>query len=78
MDELGGVSQWRAIAAGGLAGISAALVTYPFEVVETRQIAQNGRERTYRGILHTLSRVYQSEGFLALYRGFSLTILGKL
>ena len=41
MDELGYISQWRAIFAGGLAGMTAALATYPLEVAETRLIAQN-------------------------------------
>ncbi|KAK0140122.1 Solute carrier family 25 member 43 [Merluccius polli] len=76
MDELGYVSQWRAIFAGGIAGIAAALVTYPLEVAETRLIVQNCREPTYMGVLHTLGNVYRSEGLLALYRGFSLTVLG--
>ncbi|KAL7885891.1 hypothetical protein AOLI_G00061860 [Acnodon oligacanthus] len=78
MDDLGRISQWRAILAGGLAGIAAALITYPLEVVETRLIAQNCRESTYRGLLHSLSMVHRNEGFLALYRGFSLTILGAV
>lgn len=75
-DELGDISQWRAIVAGGLAGISAALATYPLEVVETRLIAQNCKEPTYRGLLHSLSSMYRHEGLQALYRGFSLTVLG--
>lgn len=78
MDELGFISQWRATLAGGLAGIAAALATYPLEVVETRLIAQNCREPTYIGVFHTLSKVYRSEGLQALYRGFSLTVLGVL
>ncbi|KAM9794928.1 solute carrier family 25 member 43 [Neosynchiropus ocellatus] len=76
MDELGFVSQWRATFAGGLAGVAAALVTYPLEVAETRLIAQNCKEPTYLGVLHTLSNIQRSEGLAALYRGFSLTVLG--
>ncbi len=76
VDELGDISQWRATVAGGLAGISAALATCPLEVVETRLIAQNGQEPTYRGLLHSLSTIYRNEGLQALYRGFSLTVLG--
>lgn len=76
MDEVGFISQWRAILAGGLAGIAAALVTYPLEVAETRLIVQNCREPTYIGIVHTLSKIYSTEGLFALYRGFSLTMLG--
>eukprot|EP00064_Thunnus_orientalis_P022287 superscaffoldBa00007390_g22479 len=76
MDELGFISQWRAIFAGGLAGVAAALVTYPLEVAETRLIVQNCREPTYVGVVHTLSKISRNEGLLALYRGFSLTVLG--
>lgn len=76
MDELGYISQWRAIFAGGLAGVAAALVTYPLEVVETRLIVQNCRQPTYIGVVHTLSKIYRAEGLQALYRGFSLTVVG--
>lgn len=76
MDEVGFISQWRAIFAGGLAGVAAALVTYPLEVVETRLIVQNCRQPTYIGVAHALSKIYRTEGLLALYRGFSLTVLG--
>lgn len=76
MDEVGFISQWRAIFAGGLAGVTAALVTYPLEVAETRLIVQNCRQPTYIGVVHTLSKIYRTEGLLALYRGFSLTVLG--
>uniref|UniRef100_A0A3B3VSC1 Solute carrier family 25 member 43 n=1 Tax=Poecilia latipinna TaxID=48699 RepID=A0A3B3VSC1_9TELE len=76
MDELGFISQWRAILAGGLAGVAAALLTYPLEVAETRLIVQNCRQRTYIGAAHTISKIYRNEGLPALYRGFSLTVLG--
>uniref|UniRef100_A0AAV2MKL7 Solute carrier family 25 member 43 n=1 Tax=Knipowitschia caucasica TaxID=637954 RepID=A0AAV2MKL7_KNICA len=76
MDEAGFITQWQALFAGGLAGVAAALTTYPLEVAETRLIAQNSREPTYFGILHTISKIYRNEGLLSLYRGFSLTVLG--
>ncbi|XP_072293435.1 solute carrier family 25 member 43 [Eucyclogobius newberryi] len=76
MDEAGFISQWRAIFAGGLAGVTAALTTYPLEVAETRLIVQNCREPTYIGIVHTISKMYRNEGLFSLYRGFSLTVLG--
>ncbi|XP_026873983.2 solute carrier family 25 member 43 [Electrophorus electricus] len=78
MDELGHITQWRAIVAGGLAGIIAALVTYPLEVIETRLVAQNCRESKYKGLLHAFSNIYRTEGFLTLYRGFSLSVLGAV
>ncbi|KAF7228475.1 solute carrier family 25 member 43 [Nothobranchius furzeri] len=76
MDEFGSISQWRAIFAGGLAGVAAAFVTYPLEVAETRLIIQNCRQPTYTGVAHTVSKVYRNEGLHALYRGFSLTVVG--
>ncbi|XP_003970244.2 solute carrier family 25 member 43 [Takifugu rubripes] len=78
MDEVGFITQWRAILAGGLAGIAAALVTYPLEMTETRLIVQNCRKPTYLSVAHTLSKIYKTEGLKALYRGFSLTVLGAL
>lgn len=77
MDEVGFISQWRAILAGGLAGIAAALVTYPLEVTETRLIVQNCRQPIYLSVVHTLSEIYRTEGLKALYRGFSLTLFGE-
>uniref|UniRef100_A0A8C7XQQ9 ADP/ATP translocase n=1 Tax=Oryzias sinensis TaxID=183150 RepID=A0A8C7XQQ9_9TELE len=76
MDEFGFISQRRAIFAGGLAGVAAGLVTYPLEVAETRLVIQNCKQPTYIGVCHTLSKIYRNEGLLALYRGFSLTVLG--
>jgi len=76
MDELGFISQWRAIFAGGLAGFAAAMTTYPLEVAETRLIAQSCRQPTYIGVVRTVAKIYGNEGLPALYRGFSLTLLG--
>lgn len=78
MDDLGHISHCGAIVAGSLAGIMAALLTYPTELIETRLIVQNSTAPTYRGILHALLTIYTSEGFPALYRGASLSILGAV
>ncbi|XP_061756243.1 solute carrier family 25 member 43 [Nerophis ophidion] len=76
MDEVGFISQARAVVAGGVAGVAAAFLTYPLEVAETRLMVQNRRQPTYVGVLHTMSKVQRAEGLPALYRGFSLTVLG--
>ncbi|XP_069748727.1 solute carrier family 25 member 43 isoform X2 [Narcine bancroftii] len=78
MDNLGHISHCSAIVAGSLAGIVAAVLTYPTELIETRLIVQNSRAPTYRGIAHALVTIYTREGFPALYRGASLTILGAV
>ncbi|OCT67581.1 solute carrier family 25 member 43 [Xenopus laevis] len=78
MDDLGRISKWQAIVSGGLAGVVAAAVIYPTDVVKTRLIVQNSLEPTYRGILHALCSIYYQEGFRSLYRGISLSVLGAI
>lgn len=77
-DELGHISHWRAIIAGSLAGMVATIVTYPTDVIKTRLIVQNRLEPSYEGILHAFYKIYHQEGLLALYRGVSPAILGKI
>ncbi|XP_062939598.1 solute carrier family 25 member 43 isoform X2 [Cynocephalus volans] len=74
-DDLGHISQWSSIMAGSLAGMVSTIVTYPTDLIKTRLIVQNMLEPSYRGLLHAFSTIYQQEGFLALYRGVSLTVL---
>nr|CAC36518.1 hypothetical protein [Homo sapiens] len=64
--------------AGSLAGMVSTIVTYPTDLIKTRLIMQNILEPSYRGLLHAFSTIYQQEGFLALYRGVSLTVVGIL
>ncbi|KAJ6663345.1 hypothetical protein lerEdw1_010482 [Lerista edwardsae] len=78
VDDLGHISQWSSIVAGSLAGMVAAVATYPTEVIKTRLIVQNRLEPSYKGILHALYMIYHQEGVLALYRGVSLSILGAV
>nr|XP_031301472.1 solute carrier family 25 member 43-like isoform X3 [Camelus dromedarius] len=74
-DDLGHISQWHSIMAGSLAGMVSTIVTYPTDLIKTRLIVQNMLEPSYRGIFHAFSTIYQQEGFLAFYRGVSLTVL---
>ncbi|XP_017656364.1 solute carrier family 25 member 43 isoform X2 [Nannospalax galili] len=77
-DDLGHISQWSSIMAGSLAGMVSTIVTYPTDLIKTRLIVQNMLEPSYRGLIHAFTTIYQQEGFLALYRGLSLTILGAV
>lgn len=77
-DELGHISHWRAIIAGSLAGMVATVVTYPTDVIKTRLIVQNRLEPSYEGILHAFYKIYHQEGLLALYRGLTPAVLGKI
>ncbi|XP_053130375.1 solute carrier family 25 member 43 isoform X2 [Hemicordylus capensis] len=78
VDDVGHISQWSSIMAGSLAGMVAAVATYPTEVIKTRLIVQNRLEPSYKGILHALYMIYHQEGVLALYRGVSLSVLGAI
>ncbi|XP_049411711.1 uncharacterized protein LOC125874739 isoform X2 [Solanum stenotomum] len=60
---------------GGLAGITAASVTYPLDLVRTRLAAQTN-VIYYRGIWHALQTISREEGIAGLYKGMGATLLG--
>ncbi|XP_021673547.2 uncharacterized protein LOC110659806 isoform X2 [Hevea brasiliensis] len=60
---------------GGMAGITAASVTYPLDLVRTRLAAQTNIIY-YRGILYALRTIIREEGVLGLYKGLGTTLLG--
>ncbi|KAJ3599063.1 hypothetical protein NHX12_033026, partial [Muraenolepis orangiensis] len=62
--------------AGSLAGTTAAMLTYPLDMVRAR-MAVTAREM-YSNILHVFVRISQEEGVRTLYRGFTPTILGVI
>ncbi|XP_048192683.1 solute carrier family 25 member 43 [Perognathus longimembris pacificus] len=77
-DDLGHISQWSSTVAGSLAGMVSTIVMYPTDLIKTRLIVQNMLEPSYRGLVHAFTTIYRQEGFLALYRGVSLAVLGAL
>lgn len=62
--------------AGSLAGTTAAMLTYPLDLVRAR-MAVTAKEM-YSNIIHVFIRISQEEGVRTLYRGFSPTILGVI
>ncbi|KAK9290684.1 hypothetical protein L1049_008858 [Liquidambar formosana] len=60
---------------GGLAGLTAASVTYPLDLVRTRLAAQRNAIY-YRGMWHAFRTICKDEGFLGLYKGLGATLLG--
>mmetsp|Transcript_23632 Transcript_23632/g.30885 ORF Transcript_23632/g.30885 Transcript_23632/m.30885 type:complete len:312 (+) Transcript_23632:149-1084(+) len=67
------------LAAGGCAGATALVVTYPLDFARTRLAADVGGgaiERQYTGMNHVLSKTLKEEGITALYRGFGVACFG--
>ncbi|XP_058099440.1 uncharacterized protein LOC131243846 [Magnolia sinica] len=62
-------------AGGGLAGITAASITYPLDLIRTRLTAQTN-VAYYRGISHALHTIFRDEGITGLYKGLGPTLLG--
>lgn len=60
---------------GGLAGITAASITYPLDLVRTRLAAQTNY-MYYRGISHAVYAICRDEGARGLYKGLGATLLG--
>jgi hypothetical protein len=68
--------------AGSLGGLTAVLLTYPLELVRTRQqyrLCGAGGERSpYASILSAIRAVHDSSGARGLYAGVGATLLGTL
>uniref|UniRef100_A0A8C7HJW0 Mitochondrial coenzyme A transporter SLC25A42 n=3 Tax=Oncorhynchus TaxID=8016 RepID=A0A8C7HJW0_ONCKI len=60
--------------AGSMAGTTAAMLTYPLDMVRAR-MAVTPKEM-YSNIIHVFVRISREEGLKTLYRGFTPTILG--
>ncbi|XP_069562276.1 mitochondrial coenzyme A transporter SLC25A42 [Brachyistius frenatus] len=60
--------------AGAMAGTTAAMLTYPLDMVRAR-MAVTPKEM-YSNIMHVFVRISREEGLKTLYRGFTPTILG--
>ncbi|KAK5859871.1 hypothetical protein PBY51_021391 [Eleginops maclovinus] len=62
--------------AGSMAGSTAAMLTYPLDMVRAR-MAVTPKEM-YSNILHVFVRISREEGLKTLYRGFAPTMLGVI
>jgi len=60
---------------GGLAGITALILTYPLDLVRTRLTVQT-TDTKYKGIMHTFKTVIKEEGIIGLYKGVLTSALG--
>ncbi|XP_074569976.1 uncharacterized protein LOC141826614 [Curcuma longa] len=60
---------------GGLAGLTAASIAYPLDLVKTRLSVQTNT-MYYKGISHALYAISRDEGIRGLYKGLGATLLG--
>lgn len=60
---------------GSFAGALATVVSFPFDVVRTRLVAQSEAYKIYSGVLHCMNSIYKNEGFLVLFRGLLPTVI---
>ncbi|CAG9315730.1 SLC25A42_1 [Blepharisma stoltei] len=60
---------------GALAGATAVLMTYPFEVTRTRLAIQT-TSQVYKGVSHAFWTIGKAEGMKGLFNGFYPTICG--
>lgn len=79
-EDLQSQTPLRRLVAGGLAGTTSVIATYPLDLVRTRLAAQAaGIERRYRNILHAFQTILKDEGGMlsgCLYKGLPPTIMG--
>lgn len=64
---------------GGCAGATGLLIVYPLDFARTRlgtDIGKAKHERQFSGLNDCISKIYKSDGFTGLYRGFGISVLG--
>lgn len=67
--------------AGGLAGMTASACTYPLDFARGRisgKLAAVDGRKAYGGLVSTIMLTVRDEGFLALYKGVTPTLLGAM
>lgn len=82
---LGGVPPdafWRHfagnLAAGGAAGATSLLFVYPLDFARTRLAVDvgKGEKREFMGMNDCIWKIFKSDGFFGLYRGFNVSVQG--
>jgi len=65
------------MASGGLAGAGSLMIVYPLDYARTRLASDvGGTERQFNGLLDCLKKTVQSGGFVSLYNGIGVSIVG--
>ncbi|AET41656.1 citrin Ecym_8386 [Eremothecium cymbalariae DBVPG len=67
---------WHLLLSGGLAGMPAAFLTTPFDVIKTRlQIDPKKGESSYHGIFHAVRTILKEEGIKSFFKGGPARVL---
>lgn len=69
-DEQGRLGALQLLTAGAIAGIPAASLVTPADVIKTRlQVAARAGQTTYSGVIDCFRKILKEEGFRALWKG---------
>ncbi|XP_051173552.1 mitochondrial thiamine pyrophosphate carrier [Leptopilina boulardi] len=72
------VHEWRNtlhFAEGAIAGAVSTTLTFPFDTIRTRLIAQSTKHKVYHGLFHSCLSIFREESSKAFFRGLLPTIL---
>ncbi|XP_076170811.1 ADP,ATP carrier protein-like [Ptiloglossa arizonensis] len=66
------------LASGGAAGATSLLFVYPLDFARTRLAADIGKadQREFKGLGDCLVKIFKTDGFIGLYRGFNVSVQG--
>ncbi|KAG5313306.1 PREDICTED: ADP,ATP carrier protein-like [Acromyrmex echinatior] len=66
------------LAAGGAAGATSLVFVYPLDLARTRLAVDVGKgaKREFKGINDCIMKIFKSDGFIGLYRGFNVSVQG--
>ncbi|KAL3275405.1 hypothetical protein HHI36_020169 [Cryptolaemus montrouzieri] len=76
--HLGATGKWNTVvnfSCGLFAGCTATLVSFPFDVVRTRLVAQSYEQKSYKGVIHAFGVITKNEGRMVLFRGVVPTFI---
>ncbi|XP_025056287.1 calcium-binding mitochondrial carrier protein Aralar1 isoform X3 [Alligator sinensis] len=77
-DENGHVSGLNLLAAGAIAGVPAASLVTPADVIKTRlQVAARAGQTTYSGVFDCFGKILREEGPSALWKGAGASLLDQ-
>ncbi|KAH3681941.1 hypothetical protein WICPIJ_007103 [Wickerhamomyces pijperi] len=70
------LNTWELLVSGGLAGMPAAFLTTPFDVIKTRlQMVPKKGETKYNGIIHAFKTILREEKFSSFFKGGGARVL---